>query len=255
MNTAYKEPQLSRFSLTTAATAALAALALGLSACASSQGFHRESLRDPTQGGATQQPTVDSEAIAKSLAKRPQLPKPFRVAVHFKSTPRHSELRWKETDRELFRRLADKLAPSDEISAIFPLAKALVRTEELEDLRLAAADQGADALMVISANSDIERVANNLSWTYLALVTALFVPGTTSEALVLSQASLWDVRNGFLYMSAESEHTESETAPLALLDDRELVEKSKRLSLEKLSQEIESQMRGLTDSPKTAKVM
>lgn len=245
---------MSRTSLTTAATAALIALALGLSACASSQGFHRESLRDPTQGPPNQ-PSIENEAIAKALAKRPQLPKPFRVAVHFKSPPRHSDLRWKDSDRELFRRLANNLAPSDEISAIFPLAKALVRGEELEDLRLAAADQGADALLVVSANAEVERAANALSWTYLALVTALFVPGTTSEALVLSQASLWDVRNGFLYMSAEAEHLEAETAPLALLDDKELVEKTKRLSLEKLSAEVETQMQGLVGHQKAAKSM
>lgn len=212
-----------------------------LSACASSQGFHRDSLREE----AAMQPKIDNEAIAKALAKRPQLPKPFRIAVHFKTNPHRSELRWKDSDREMFRQVAEKFAPSEEISAIFPLAKPLVQSESLEDLRLAAADQGADALLLVSTTGDVEQASNGLSWSYLALVTTLFVPGTTAEALVISQASLWDVRNGFLYMAAESEHTETQTAPIALINDRELLQTSKRASLEKLAKEVENQMNGL----------
>lgn len=240
-----------------AITLATSVLFLG---CASSQGFNRGELRQSLIPAST----IESAEIAAALAKKPQLPKPFRVAVYFReplgsNRPNESrQWRWKETEKRAVYQLEQSLKSKEEISAVFPLARELITQdstgERIEDLRLAAAKQGADALLVVSGTSAIDRYTGKLGWTYAALVTALFVPASTIDALFLTQASLWDVRNGFLYMTAEAEETTSETAPLAWLDEKPLVEKSKEAAVKLLAEEIQRQFEGLVTPHGHAKV-
>lgn len=222
--------------------------------CASSQGFNRGELRQsliPNQ-------TIENAEIASALAKKPQLPKPFRVAVHFREPSdgqRASKLwRWKDSDKKSVFKLEKNLKTKEEVSAVFPLSRELVNGERIEDLRLAAAQQGADALLVVSGTSSVDQYTGKLGWTYAALVTALFVPASTIDALFLTQASLWDVRNGFLYMTAEAEETTSQTAPLAWLDEKPLVEKSKDVAMNLLADEIHRQIEGLLPPGDHAKI-
>jgi hypothetical protein len=230
-------------------------IAVLLTGCASSQGFNRGELRQSLIPNAT----VESAEIAAALAKKPQLPKPFRVAVHFRepsdrNQPNSRQLwRWKDTDKKTVYQLKNSLKFNEEVAAIFPLARELVSGDRIEDLRLSAAQQGADALLVVSGTSSIDQYNGKFGWTYAALVTALFVPASTMDALFLTQASLWDVRNGFLYMTAEAEETTSETAPLAWLDEKPLIEKSKDAAMNLLADEISRQIDGLLSSPTQAK--
>ena len=55
-------------------------LLLVLTGCASAKGFHRDEMRSELQEGFQ----ISETSIAEALAKKAQLPKPFRVAVHFK---------------------------------------------------------------------------------------------------------------------------------------------------------------------------
>jgi hypothetical protein len=239
-------------------TLAISVLSIG---CASSQGFNRGELRQSLIPIST----IETAAIAEALAKKPQLPKPFRVAVHFREpsgtnrTNENRQWRWKETEKRAVYQLEKSLKSKEEISAVFPLARELITQdpstgERIEDLRLAAAKQGADALLVVSGTSSVDQYTGKLGWIYAALVTALFVPASTIDALFLTQASLWDVRNGFLYMTAEAEETASETAPLAWLDEKPLIEKSKDAAVKLLAEEINRQMEGLVTPADHAKV-
>jgi hypothetical protein len=235
---------------------------LGLSAgCASSQGFNRGELRQSLIPNST----IESAEIAAALSKKPQLPKPFRVAVHFREpngpsrTTEIHQWRWKDAEKKAVYQLEKSLKSKEEISAVFPLARELLTQESsieerIEDLRMAAAKQGADALLVVSGTSSVDQYTGKLGWTYAALITALFVPASTIDAFFLTQASLWDVRNGFLYMTAEAEETSSETAPLAWLDEKPLIEKSKDAAVKLLTEEILRQMEGLAAPPDQAKV-
>ncbi len=218
--------------------------------CASSQGFNRGQLRDTI----SQTPVIDNAEIAAALAKKPQLPKPFRIAVHFREPQSGHQWRWQEANRKEIYRLEEKLKVSGEVSAVFPLAGDLVIGDRVEDLRMAAAQQGADALLVVSGTSAVDRYTGKFGWTYAALVTTLFVPASTYDALFMTRASLWDVRNGFLYMTAEAEDTKSHTAPLAWIEEKPLIDKSKDSAIGLLAAEIGRQIEGLLGASGQVKI-
>ncbi len=73
--------------------------------------------------------------------------------------------------------------------------------------RLAAAQHGADVLLTINGICDVDAYNNSWAWTYLALFPALFIPGNVIDVLFIARTALWGVRNGFLYLSTESEAT------------------------------------------------
>jgi hypothetical protein len=142
-------------------------LAILTAGCASSQGFNRGELRQsliPNQ-------TIENAEIATALAKKTQLPKQFRVAVYFRDPidrQRSNERpiwRWKESDKKAVFQLEKQLKTKEEISAVFPLARELVSGDRIEDLRLAAAQQGADALLVVSGTSSVDQYTGKLGWT------------------------------------------------------------------------------------------
>jgi hypothetical protein len=69
-----------------------------LSSC-SSKGFNRDELRDEMNDKA---PVTDSE-IAKTLSLKPQLPKPFVLAVYFKEPTFERRIlnqKWRWTDED-----------------------------------------------------------------------------------------------------------------------------------------------------------
>lgn len=224
------------------------------SACASSRGFNRGALRESMEG----KPVVTDTEIAKTLALKAQLPRPFRLAVLFAEPAtayRGSSAKWRWTEEEKanFLKLADSLKTSGEVSDVAVLnGDVLLGAASLRETRLAAARQGADALLVVTGVKDVDSYANDWAWTYLALAPMLFVPGTQTDVLVLARASLWDVRNEFLYMSAEGEAVEKSTKPLMLANDQALTEKAKTQAVAKLSDEIQTQIKGLKSLPANA---
>ena len=226
--------------------------------CASSRGFNRGTLRESID----QKIVVDNHEIAKALALKAQLPKPFKLAIHF-SEPVNERYgttawRWTEAEKSQFVKLTEPLKASGEVSDVFVMTPDAVLTtaspgisgkpdagSQLPALRLAAARHGADALLIVSGAKAVDTYSGDFAWTYVALVPMLFVPASHNDVLFMVRASLWDVRNQFLYMSAESESIQVEKAPLALLNEKPLLEKAKLEAVAKLSEEISAQVRGL----------
>lgn len=116
---------------------------------------------------------------------------------------------------------------------------------EIKSIRYAAAQHGADAVLIVSGINDVDSYTNRWAWTYIGLVTALFVPANEVDVLFLSRASMWDVRNQFLYMTAESESIKKQTAPVAWTDEKPLIEQAKADSFSKLREEISKMIKGL----------
>lgn len=220
----------------------------GMTGCASSQGFNRGALRESLET----KPVITDSQIAQTLALKPQLPKPFKVAVLFREPVRGYEARtwrWTDADKATLAKLADGLKASGEVSDVFVMSHDMLTTPAheatMKEMRLAAARHGADALLIISGAQQIDSYSNNWGWTYLAIAPMFFVQGTQQDALFLARASLWDVRNEFLYMSAESEAIEKQTAPLAFTDEKVLVSKAKDQAVALLSTEVANQIKGL----------
>lgn len=219
-----------------------------LSSCATSRGFNRGALREEL-GDKT---VVTDQEIQKTLMLRPQLPRPFKVGVFFKDpgTSEHldgSKWNWSDEDKQKILSLANQLKASNEVSEVIPISPATITGTDLKSMRLAAAQYGADAVLVVSGVKDKDQFTNGWGWTYIALVTALFVPASEVDILFLSRAAMWDVRNQYLYMTAEAEGLQQQTRPAAFTDERELTERAKADSMNKLRDEIAKMMQGLKD--------
>lgn len=212
-----------------------------LSGCSSSKGFNREQLRSELK---VDRPEVSEAEIKKVLEKKPQLPRPFKIAAFFNEPQRDFDhhttkiWKWNDQDKNLILDIKEQLQSKGEISDIFIINSSTVGNTDLKSLRLAAAQHGADALLIIKGTRQNDRYSTNWAWTYIGLVTAFFVPASKLDVLFLSQASMWDVRNEYLYLTAESESIKSQTRPAYFIDDRPLTEDAKTDSMNKLRNEI-----------------
>lgn len=207
-----------------------------LSAC-SSKGFNKEVLRQELQAGETRQ--VTDEEIKKVLELKPQLPKPFKVGVYFVDNNHQNwDLRWNSEDKQMIMQLEEELKKTGEVSKMFLINESVVGGKDLKSIRLAAAHHGADALLMISSTSATEQYQNMAGLSYILILPALVVPGTITDALFITRAALWDVRNEYLYMAVESESFKRKKAPPISSDGHEELKKAKRDSMNGLRAEI-----------------
>ena len=221
--------------------------ALALINCStSSKGFVREDLKQ--QIGVNKPVTTDAD-IKAAMAKKPNLPKPFKLAVYFKS-PKHNgsekaPWRWTQADKDQVFAATKELENQKMISKVFPLVRSVVPNENLHSLRLAAAQHGADALLVVGGVSDLDRYINNWGYTYSLIIPTLFVPGSEADSLFIANASLWDVRNEYLYLTAESESETNDTYIPAWGDsDKELIGKAKQSAVNDLKTQVVKMIKG-----------
>ena len=207
-----------------------------LSAC-SSKGFNKEAMRQDLQVGETRQ--VTDEEIKKVFELKPQLPKPFKVGVYFVDNNHQNwDLRWNSEDKQMIMQLEEELKKSGEVSKMFLINESVVNGKDLEAIRLAAAHHGADALLMISSSSATEQYQNMAGLSYILILPALFVPGTITDALFITRAALWDVRNEYLYMAVESESFKRKKAPPISSNQHDELKKAKRDSMSGLRAEI-----------------
>ncbi len=207
-----------------------------LSAC-SSRGFNKEILRQELQVGESRQ--VTDEEIKKVFELKPQLPKPFKLGVYFvDNTHRNWDLRWNSEDKQMIMELETELKKSGEVSKLFLINESVVNGKDLKSIRLAAAHHGADALLIISSTSASEQYQTKAALSYILVLPGFFVPGTVTDALFITRAALWDVRNEYLYMAVESESFKRKKAPPIQSDELVELKKAKKDSVSRLSAEI-----------------
>jgi hypothetical protein len=219
----------------------------------SPRGFDRGAL---TRAARVEQPDVTDAEIARVLALRPQLTFPFRLAVWFRPprTERWSGpgFNWRDPDREMILSALGPLASDGVIAEIIPIADSTIVGDDLRAVRLAAARHAADAVLIITGASDVDRYSNAAAMLYVTLVGLWLVPGSHADGIFLATASLWDVRNEFLYMAAEAEGTFGMTRPALLLEGDEMVVGAKRVALAGLAKELGARVRNLREAPAEA---
>ena len=233
------------------------AISVALAGCSTSRGFNRGELRESLSQAAV----VDNEDVKKVLALKPQLPKPFRIGVYFVeptpgrgSRPGVVAWRWSEADRDKIFGLADDLKATGEVSDVFPISSALTNGNDLRSVRLAAAKHGADAVLVVSGISDTDSYTNNAAWTYFLILPMLFAPGSQTDVLFITRATMWDVRNEFLYLSAEAESLNQRKSPLAFIEERPQIENAKREAVGRLSEELKRLIAQIQHGPQKTSV-
>jgi len=218
-------------------------LAIVVTACASSRGFDRGSLRSQI----TDQKVVTEEDIKKALEARPQLPNPFKLAIYFAppKTPQwqyRGSWNWLGEDKDKLLGLNAELKAKGVVSDIFAISDAIVEGKDNKAIRLAAAQAGADAVLVVNGVSDVDRYNNPLGATYVLLVTAFFVPGTQADGLFMANASMWDVRNQYLYLSVEAEGSAKETRPAFFIEESRIVKAAKADALAELGKQLSTRL-------------
>lgn len=220
---------------------------LTLQISCASKGFNRGELKEQI---SVTKPEFNDQEIKNEFSKKPNLPKDAKVAVYFKAPPQernqsHPDWRWTENDKSVFAEIASELKKEGVISGAFPIVHSLVNDDDLKSLRLVAAKHQADALLIISGAGQTDRYINNLGWTYALLLPALFVPGSEADTLFVSSAALWDVRNEYLYLTAEAESTKTSTYVAAFgKSDKELINDAKTASLGQLKVELSKMIKG-----------
>jgi len=219
-----------------------------LGACSTSSGFNRGELRSEISTPVQ----ITEESIKKALEAKPQLPEPFKLGIYFEP-PKQPEYyysyrpnwEWRIEDKKLIESAAEELIKSGAISEIAILNSSIVEGEGNAAIRLAAARSGVDAVIIVSGVSDVDHYNNVLGVTYILIVTGAFIPGTVLDGLFMVNASMWDVRNEFLYMSAEAESMASETRPAFFIEEERVIENAKKSALVALKEELQSQFKGL----------
>lgn len=177
--------------------------------------------------------------IASVRDKRPELIGPFELAVYFKQPDKKAGWRWTKEDKD---GVLTTVTKKKSVKNAFELINTSGKEEELEGLRLMAAQQGADALLVIQGVGEVETDANGMALSYIALAPMLFANGNDVKSAFVTQAVLWDVRNSYVHLGTQSEGDWNMKRPLAFRQKERALEKAKEESLIQLQKRLSLQL-------------
>lgn len=76
-------------------------------------------------------------------------------------------------------------------------------------------------------------------------VGAYIIPGTHIDSLFIMNGALWDVRNQYLYLTAESEGMGSTLGPISLVKSKPAISTAKKNAVESFRPEFLKRMKSL----------
>ena len=121
--------------------------------CATPSGFNRNELNN--------QLVITDEDIQKALDTKPQLHTPFKVAIYFRPNKQYWAWDWEPEDKTRFNDFAKELKGKNVISDFVFLNQATIDGNNIKSIRLAAAQHGADAVLIISGASQTDKYNNS----------------------------------------------------------------------------------------------
>lgn len=244
--------------------AMIAVMLLMMAGCAA-KGFDRGALRQ--QLAQDTPPPVTNSDVQRALELKPQLTFPFRLAVYLQPgsmnvtskewSPNHGytqsssdpagtkDWRWEGEDKDQILSAAEKLKSDGVISDVFVIPQAKVSKNDVEGIRLAAAEQGADAVLVINGVADVDRYNDYAAVLYLTIAGMWLVPGTHAYSLFVLDGAMWDVKDRYLYLSVESEGLSSKIGPIMVLQNKEVTTNAKRLAFQAFGAELTQKLRAI----------
>lgn len=228
----------------------LLALAWG---CAT--GFDRGAIQERLSEDQLQ---VSSQDISEVLKLKPQVQFPFKLGIYLDSGragysepyPRSTteffwNVEWRAADKEKVLAALEPLKGRGVLSDAFFISTMTVSGRSWEEVRLAAARHGADAVLVVRSVSQVDSYLNPLCLLNLLILPGWLVPASHRDALVVVAAALWDVRNGYLYATTDAEGTGSVVKPSFTIDDQQAIEKAKEKALADFAAEVARRIEGL----------
>lgn len=185
---------------------------------------------------------MTEDDIKKTLELKPQLPAPFKLAVFF-APPKPgwrygSSWNWMGEDKDALIKMKADLIKKNIVSDIFVLSDSILEGADNKAIRLAAARAGADAVLIVNGVGSVDRYNNVLGGTYFLIITPFFVPGTVADGLVMVNAAMWDVRNQYLYLSAETEGTARQTRPAFFIEEGHIINDARSNAVVALKKEL-----------------
>lgn len=217
-------------------------LLTGLAGCAS-MGMDRGPVEPMAEG---ESPVIDNTQIASELERRPQLSEHVRVGVYFLAPTKvvgegEATWRWDAEERQQIVQAAETVDRFE----LFPIAEQLVSGTDVVSLRLAGARSGADAILVVDGRAEQRSRANGWVATYPLILPIFFAPAQELDTLFRSEATLYDVRNGFLYATAEAESEQSQRRAHLWIDREGGVEETRREVVDLLAAELTRRLENL----------
>ena len=223
--------------------ALISVLVFVLCGCATSRGFDRGALRTQT----SEQRMIAEEDIAKVLALKPQLPRGFKLGIYLVppepgQLPYTPEWNWTGEDKDELLKMAAPLKEKGIVADAYIVPESLLDGRSRRAVRLAAARSGADAVLIVGGVPAIDRYNNELGYTYVLLLTALVVPGTVADGLFITNASMWDVGNDYLYLSVEAEGVASQTAAPVFIAEERIIKRAKAEAVQELQKDVTARL-------------
>jgi len=226
-------------------------LSLGavLSEC-SSTGFDRANMAKELRQAGT--PVTDAE-IARVLALKPQLRRPFRLGVYLDSAySRYSRYSSDQRNFELTEKkqlLANLKGNGDIVAEAFLISNGDITASgavvTLKDIRLAAARYHGDAVLILQSTSNTDTYPNFLSILYFSIVGFWIAPGSHCDAIHMVHGAMYDVRNGYFYIDAESDATDRVIRPLALRECSVPLNQARKKAMASFSAEFHERLKTL----------
>ena len=213
------------------------AFSLFLTACASSQGLHLDSLQQTLQD---EEARFVGALPLESTANSSTGQGPPRLGLFVMPTGflRH-EFEWTDADRGALLAWTNELQRDGLISGASFLHISSIKGNQLAQLRESAMRHGADLLLIVDGAATVDRYNNYkgvlLYWTILG---AYFVDGTHSDALCLVRGALWDVRGDTKLFGEEAQGFSKIVGPTARVEDREGVTAARRQALTQLMEKL-----------------
>jgi hypothetical protein len=174
------------------------------------------------------------------VINRTKLPASYKMAVYF-INPENKNQNWR-WDRSEKNEILSTIEKKQKASQVFELINTTGKNNDLKALRYMAAQQGAEALLLIRGMAKVESNMNAKALSYIVLVPMLFVEGNNINSTFVSQAVLWDVRSAFIHFGVETEGNWSMERPLLFGQKERAIKKAKAEALSSLSQKLDSKL-------------
>lgn len=179
----------------------------------------------------------ESRDIAGAKSLRPQLPKPFRLALYL-APPEEKTWSWGSAEKEEIRDLAEFLTNRRLVSQYFFLNELTLTGSSNGELRVSAARAGADALLVLKGRAETKSSLNPFAALYVTIIGYFLFPGTTIDAEMKMQSALIDVGNGYVYLSNDALGDGATFGPGGVVREEDAVTRAKRRALPELIQDF-----------------
>ncbi|MCO6430707.1 MAG: hypothetical protein J5J00_07580 [Deltaproteobacteria bacterium] len=216
----------------------LPVITLSLISC--STGFDRGALRAQL---APREPQINDSQVQMERKLQPQVRAPFKMAIALQLPGAYRQnWRWNSEDRELVEKWGLDLQRRGKLSDFFIMNEMFLEGDSTAALRRAAARHGADAVLMVSAASEVDNYLNPSSLLYFTIVGAFIAPGSHKDALFMIEGELVDVNNGYLYAAAQSEGEYSTVRPAYFSEDKDALAPAKKEALMAFGEEISNRI-------------